>query len=873
MSQLRLNKRGNAVIIAIVAGALSLAGLVVVMSQVSQFAQQAGQGEKAALLSNQNSATVFYLQKKFEFGKTLVPASENTPEFIQYGAPDWYPEFYPTPSELQATPRIIPIQPFGQNLPASNVPLFMVTKTKNSNGDCKRLDFPGPKKQINPSEDCEFISLSPDKSSLGAIQNQSDLSKTDNYLLGLLGVPDLNLLNPTQKDALFKSGFVYPLENNRAEPIKFVKYMINESNPRAFSEIVVQTNSVGAIIPVEIPPPPKCQLSLDSSVRQPLKLDTDKVVKFNLEVERGIADTVSINLANHRETTFDFSQFDRQRLNNFERPTRLRADGFSIHILASDKDAINNYSASADKNSRIWRVEATVTGLDGTNQTCSALISIEAPLSPVCTVAVNDPTILKNNFTDVEVNCDNPQSGPVSSATLDGVPLKTTVTKIRDRFTSVQKRVNTEPCLRRNRAGVCTRFTIKTVTEQVKITETYSEETTDLSLATSPVFLGKYKRKSDSNETLRVIATGPGGSRTFEGQVGDVCPYNNATFSRKEFSAGALFSDNDRSERDRVERTIGELIFRRKAIFYQDKTTKNYLRGGESLTWNANNKDLGNRDTAEKCEGINFCMILTHVDHLGSAIKNSKAYWVEVGSNDSGMLKADFEPEKKRLENINQDLFNRLKVGQLIRGTGIPPGTVISELEPEKGVVRISNKPIGSGSQRRLDFLGFGKRDPQCRVINTKMRHGGCFAGSTRIKMADGTERTVATIGENDWLWNPHYKAPVRVKKVVKGPEAKALFEVKYQNQRVVVTEDHPFLTQSGWLQAQELKVGAKIIGAGSGLEVKSVRKLSYKKPEDVWNFELDTNDSMGHMVLANGIPTGDLVTQQLLKKDKRNLP
>jgi len=253
--------------------------------------------------------------------------------------------------------------------------------------------------------------------------------------------------------------------------------------------------------------------------------------------------------------------------------------------------------------------------------------------------------------------------------------------------------------------------------------------------------------------------------------------------------------------------------------------------------------------------------------------EHAKAYWIEVGSNDSGRLKADFEPEKKRLKNINQDLFNRLKVGQLIRGKGIPPGTVISELLPENQVVRISKNPTGSGSGRNLEFLGLGKRDRECRVINTKMRHGGCFAGSTRLQMADGTERPVSTIGENDWLWNPHYKAPVRVKKVVKGPEAKALFEVKYKNQRVVVTEDHPFLTQSGWVQAQDLKVGVKIIGAGHGLRIKSVRKLSYKKPEDVWNFELDTNDSMGHMVLANGIPTGDLVTQQLLKKDKRNLP
>ncbi|MFM8313928.1 MAG: Hint domain-containing protein, partial [Deltaproteobacteria bacterium] len=168
------------------------------------------------------------------------------------------------------------------------------------------------------------------------------------------------------------------------------------------------------------------------------------------------------------------------------------------------------------------------------------------------------------------------------------------------------------------------------------------------------------------------------------------------------------------------------------------------------------------------------------------------------------------------------------------------------------------------------------KRDPSCRVLNTKrsmFRVGGCFAGSTQVRMADGTDKKVSDVQADDWVLNPIYNAPVKVKKVVKGPEKKALWEVRYGENRVVVTEDHPFLTQQGWVQTQGLKSGEVLIGDGKSEKITSVKKLKYQAPEDVWNFELDTEDPLAHVVVANGIPTGDLVTQQELKKGKRILP
>ena len=160
-----------------------------------------------------------------------------------------------------------------------------------------------------------------------------------------------------------------------------------------------------------------------------------------------------------------------------------------------------------------------------------------------------------------------------------------------------------------------------------------------------------------------------------------------------------------------------------------------------------------------------------------------------------------------------------------------------------------------------------------CTVTQYWMRRQGCFTSDTRIRMADGREKLVSEVSENDLIWNPLYQSPVKVIKVVKGPEKKALYQLRVAKNRLVVTEDHPFLTQRGWVRADELDTKDLIMGEGLGKQILSVKKLSYKKPVDVFNFELDTDIAEGHMVIANGIPTGDLTTQVAIKQNRKNLP
>jgi len=165
------------------------------------------------------------------------------------------------------------------------------------------------------------------------------------------------------------------------------------------------------------------------------------------------------------------------------------------------------------------------------------------------------------------------------------------------------------------------------------------------------------------------------------------------------------------------------------------------------------------------------------------------------------------------------------------------------------------------------------KDDPQCEIQKLYVREAGCFTGDTEIQMASGKYKKISELREKELVWNPHFQTGVRIKRLVKGPEKKSLYRVRVANKEITVTEDHPFLTEKGWVQARELKKGLNIFGEGEGIVVSEVTKLKYEGPQDVWNFELDTDEPLAHVIIANGIPTGDLATQIQIKKGSQSIP
>ena len=149
---------------------------------------------------------------------------------------------------------------------------------------------------------------------------------------------------------------------------------------------------------------------------------------------------------------------------------------------------------------------------------------------------------------------------------------------------------------------------------------------------------------------------------------------------------------------------------------------------------------------------------------------------------------------------------------------------------------------------------------------------GGCFDPATRIRMADGKDKNVMTLKRGDLVLNPRTGKPLKITKIVDGPEKdKPMMEIGVGTRMIRVTMGHPFETRHGLASAQSLRKGDKIAGPGGRLEMISfIRSAPIRSGQMVRNFIVDGGaDDKNHMILANGILTGDLHLQQKLLRSK----
>ena len=146
---------------------------------------------------------------------------------------------------------------------------------------------------------------------------------------------------------------------------------------------------------------------------------------------------------------------------------------------------------------------------------------------------------------------------------------------------------------------------------------------------------------------------------------------------------------------------------------------------------------------------------------------------------------------------------------------------------------------------------------------------GGCFALSTKIKMADGSEKLAVNIEKGDRLFNPATKKSVTVSEVVYGPEDHlGLIQVAVGTNVVRVTTQHPFETSNGLKAASELTINDKILTAnGQYRKLTSLKVLPLVKNQKVINFVVSNNSKrpIDHMLEADGVITGDLYLQRQL--------
>ena len=151
----------------------------------------------------------------------------------------------------------------------------------------------------------------------------------------------------------------------------------------------------------------------------------------------------------------------------------------------------------------------------------------------------------------------------------------------------------------------------------------------------------------------------------------------------------------------------------------------------------------------------------------------------------------------------------------------------------------------------------------------------GCFAESTKIRMGSGEDRLIGLIEKGDLVFDPITKKSIKVVEIIKGPEHNPMYDITMGNQKVTVTQFHPFMTKNGLKAAKNLALTDKLLGAdGIYHALKGYKKLPLHDGQVVYNIRLDdgSDKPLDHMVLANQVVTGDLFLQRQLQAKKQGL-
>lgn len=151
-------------------------------------------------------------------------------------------------------------------------------------------------------------------------------------------------------------------------------------------------------------------------------------------------------------------------------------------------------------------------------------------------------------------------------------------------------------------------------------------------------------------------------------------------------------------------------------------------------------------------------------------------------------------------------------------------------------------------------------------------RAEGCFAPGVKITMADGSLRNIEDVRAGDAVRNAKTGAPVKVGKVIEGPEPLPLIRFGFDGTTVTTSQAHPVLTAVGLKPANELKQGDTIFDAqGNPHPLTILETLSIEEGQRVINVNLDaaSSDANERLIVSDGIITGDIVLQGLLKERK----
>ncbi len=151
------------------------------------------------------------------------------------------------------------------------------------------------------------------------------------------------------------------------------------------------------------------------------------------------------------------------------------------------------------------------------------------------------------------------------------------------------------------------------------------------------------------------------------------------------------------------------------------------------------------------------------------------------------------------------------------------------------------------------------------------VRTDGCFARDTKIKTKNRGDVAIDLLMPNEALVLADGRS-AKIKRIVAGPERLPLvvFET-VSGQKIRVTSTHPMQSNKGIKAAEDISIGDQLIlENGSSVALKKVTRQAYS--DQVYNVELEGASEADHLVIANGLVSGDLHIQNNLQKTVRGI-
>lgn len=167
---------------------------------------------------------------------------------------------------------------------------------------------------------------------------------------------------------------------------------------------------------------------------------------------------------------------------------------------------------------------------------------------------------------------------------------------------------------------------------------------------------------------------------------------------------------------------------------------------------------------------------------------------------------------------------------------------------------------IGNGDLEPISIpitIGFNvEQDPTHYKVKQVFLQWGCLGEQTLIAMADDGQKEINEIKVGDFVNTGSGSAEVI--EVYCGEEKDVICIVTETNKRLLLTDGHPVLTESGWVRANDLNAAMCVITAnGTAEKLKGLYVMPYGRK--VYNLKLKGNNT--HLI-AEGIVVGDYLTQ-----------